>query len=167
MSVDHAQVTILMEAFQALAAPYAGQASATIDIQQRLGAGTGANQFDHVHKSTRDPGATTAEDVDLRLLTDAEGTVMSTLTEVVYLAVSAPIANTANYEIKPSAANGWLGFLKDASDIIVIPPGETKVLVCNFADGKNIVGASTKSINVNNLGDANSTLDFIMLARSA
>lgn len=164
---DYATIKLFLDAVQAAATPYGGGRSIGFDVDQRLAAGTSANMFDLVHRSTRDPGATTAEDVDLRLLTDAEGAVMSSLAEIVLLAVQAPSTNTANYEIKPSVANGLTCFLKDASDIIVVPPGEFKILVCNFADGKNVVDNTHKSLNINNLGDANSELYLYLLGRSA
>lgn len=163
----YAEFLLSLEAHQSNPSPYSGDNVSEILIDMLLGSGTSANQFDQLHRSTRDPGATTAEDVDVRLLEDSNGVVMSGLTEIVLLIVQAPSTNTLDYEIKPGAANGWLGLLKDASDIILVPPGETKVLVCNFSDGKNVIGATTKILNINNLGDADSELEFFMLSRSA
>jgi len=162
---DHATIKILLDAFQALSG-YGGQASVQLLVDARLSEGLTANCFNHIHYSERKPGATTAEDVDLRLLEDAEGDAMVGLDEIVFLAVQAPSANTANYEIKPSAANGLTCFLKDPTDIIVVPPGETKVLVYNPALAKNVVDATHKSLNINNLGNAASVLHFYMLGRS-
>ena len=116
---DRAQVKIRLESYQSKASPYSGDIKVELDIDQQLAAGTSASCFDHSHRSTRDPGATTAEDVDLRALTDAEGTTMSTLAEIVFLAFYAPSTNTARCWAISSAF-----FLPMARRNMSAPPSE-------------------------------------------
>ena len=146
-------------------ADYEGGALAEVLIDTALGNGTDANQADKLYQDTRPLGATSAEDLDLQALTDANGVAIA-LAEVRCLIIQADSTNGNNIEIKPSAATGWLALQKDASDISIIAPSAT---LCLFApaDGGYAVSGSAKDININNTDSSPGSYTITIVGTSA
>lgn len=161
------KLRIALEAIQTANTGYGGGTKAELDVDWLLSSGTSANQADQKHQSIRSINASSNEDVDLRALTDGQGNTLSGLAEVVFLAIVADANNGGALHVKPSASNGWLGLLADATDVVKVQPGAFVLLGCT-ADGKYTVGASTKSINVANQDSgAAASYTLIVIGRSA
>jgi hypothetical protein len=156
-----------LEAVQTANTGYEGGTRAELDVDLLLSSGTTAGKADLKHSSIRSVSASSNEDIDLRALTDGQGNTLTGLTEVVVLAIVADAGNGGALHVKPSASNGWLGVLADASDVLKVQPGAFVVLGCS-ADGAYPVGASTKSINVANQDSgAAASYQLIVIGRSA
>lgn len=161
------KVALLIEAFQTPPAGYDGGTTSRLEERATLASGTSANQADQKHSSTVSVGASSNSDVDLRALTDGQDTTLSGLTEIVVIAFRAAASNGGTLRIKPSASNGWLGLLSGSSNYLLLKPGATLVLFCP-ADGQYAVGASTKSINIENTDSAAAgTCELVVIGRSA
>lgn len=171
MSSSFAQIKLFLEAIQAPASPLEGGNRSEVNVDSRLGDGTSANQFDLVHQSTRTLGAGANEDLDLRALLDAQGTAMTTLTEIVALVIETASGNGDDIDVGPSAATGWFGanaLFTLVGDNLHLKAGGTYPLVYNPTDGAYLVSGTEKSINVLNLdGAAGITYTLTILGRSA
>lgn len=144
------------------AAAYEGGATALVDIDEILGSGTTANTADKCAKWTTSTATNT--DVDIRSQTDATGTACD-FAEIVCMVFQAASTNAGNIEIKPAAANGWVSFLADASDKMILPAGATVVLFCPPAAAW-AMGASTDTINVASTSGTGS-VTITVIGRSA
>lgn len=160
-------VHILLEAVQSANAGYNGGTTSKLEVRETLQSGTSANQADLKHSSTVSVGASSSSDIDLRALADGQGNTLSGLTEVVAIAFKAAASNGGTLRIKPSASNGWAALLSGSSNYLLLKPGATIVLECP-ADGQYAVGASTKSINIENTDSAAAgTCELVVIGRSA
>lgn len=170
MSSSSAQVKLLIDAIQAPASPGSGGNRNQVNVDSRLGDGLASNQFDLVHQSVRQLAAGANEDIDFRLLLDAQRNVMSTLTDMVLLIIETDPGNNDDIDVGPSASDGWFGvdsIFTLVGDNQHLKPGGTHVLVYNPIKSAYVVGASTKAINVLNL-DGGQVADYTLtiLARS-
>ena len=171
MSNSSAQVKLLIDAIQAPASPGSGGNRHQVNVDTRLADGLASNQFDLLHQSVRQLAAGANEDIDFRLLLDAQGIVMSTLTDMVLLVIETDPGNNDDIDVGPSAADGW--FSADSiftlvGDNLQLKPGGTYVLVYNPVDGAYLVSGTEKSITVLNI-DGGQVADYTLtiLARSA
>ena len=144
--------------------PVSGGLTALTTWEGLLTDGTTANRADLAHKSLHTIAGVGNSDIDLRALLEVGGVAMTTLTEVVALVLEN--AGTGLLSIKPSASNGWLGLLADATDVLKLQPG-AKILLWAPGDGLYPVGALTKSINVANAAATSAVLTLTLIGRSA
>lgn len=147
------------------ASEYEGGVSARFNLDKVLQDGTAADKADRVWKDVRSLAGSANEDIDLRSVTDAFGASIS-FVEIVAIIIEAASANAGNIEVKPSASNGFTGFLKDASDILVLKPG-TSLMLFNSADGQYSTTTSNKSLNFNNTAGSTAAYTVTVIGRSA
>jgi len=154
-------------AVQPAGGDYTGQATIEHGSNgRRWSSGTSTSQADKVYHDERDLGAGANEDLDLTTITDAYGTALG-LAEVRAIKISADADNGDSIEVKPGAANGYVGALKDASDILQIWPGGAVTWECP-TDGHNTVDGTHKVINVSNSdGAAGATYTITILGCSS
>jgi hypothetical protein len=162
----HTDFRVALNAIQSPNPGYEGGTRTKFDILDHLGSGTTVNLADQKHSSVRSLGTSANEDVDLRALTDGQGTTLTGLTEVVALIIYADSANGGPLRVKPSASNGWAAFLNGSTNYIIVQPGTALILYCPL-DGKYAVGASTKAFNVENTYAGTVSYQLHVIGRSA
>lgn len=97
------------------------------DVQ--LGSGIGYGKADIAFMDQRTLAASTSENLDLAgVLTDGFGQVI-TAAKVKAIEIENPEGSLSDLEVGGAAANGFLGPFKDATDIIVLKPGDKFVAV--------------------------------------
>lgn len=146
---------VILELIQRPTTPYEGGLRVETNIDKRIGSGTTTGLVDKLYSRATGLATGANEDLDLQTLTDREGTAIA-LVDVRYLEIHNPSTNDGNLEFKGGAANGWcgagFGITKDASDIVQIQPGTSLILDALSTDGKYVVDATHKVINVKNNG---------------
>lgn len=125
--------------------------------------GTAANQADKLWSDARSLAGTTAEDLDLQTLTDANNTALA-LAEVVAVIIEVGAENNGNLEIEPGASNGW-DALFNASQSIELRPGSVAAFYCP-TNPAWAVDATNKVLNINNLGAGTGSYRITVLGRS-
>lgn len=94
-----------------------------------LGSGTGTGKADIAFCDTRTLAASTSENLDLAGgITDAFGATVN-FVKVKAIEIENPAASLSNLTIGASGANAFVGPFADASDGIVLKPGEKMILV--------------------------------------
>jgi|TARA_Y100000034_G_scaffold132026_1_gene194057 hypothetical protein len=112
--------------------------------------GTGANQAKNVFHDIRALAGSTSEELDLAGgLTDAFGNTI-TMTAVKGLIIKAASTNGDNIEVGGSAANGFINWVGDATDKILIPPGGTFALIAPDAGGFAVTAGTGDLLKINN-----------------
>ncbi|TFV34555.1 hypothetical protein E4K66_30785 [Bradyrhizobium frederickii] len=97
------------------------------DVQ--LGSGTGYGKADIAFKDKRTLSASTSENIDLAgSLSDAFGQTI-TAAKVKAILIENPEASTSNLSVGGAASNAFVGPFADATDIIVLKPGDRFVAV--------------------------------------
>jgi len=122
---------------------YDAGSSKTLTEKETIGNGTGANQANKGYHKLHTLIASANEDVDLTTILGPNGVALG-IEQVVILRISTPAANTANIEMKPSAAGGWVGLLKATTDTLLLRPGTTIEVRCLVASAYAITGAAGK-----------------------
>lgn len=120
-----------------------GTAAAPSDLKQTytFTNGTGANQAGNVFADQRTTDDT-GESLDLAGgLTNAFGETI-TFTAIKAIAVRASASNSLNVLVGGAAANGFVNWVGNASDIVVVPPGGTFVLVDPGATGFGVTAGT-------------------------
>jgi hypothetical protein len=136
--------------------------------QINLASGVGANQADKIFHDTRTLGASATENLDLAgTLVDAFGATL-TFARIKGLIVYASPANTNNVLVGGAASNGFINWVGDTTDVLVVRPGG---LICSFAPDATAyaVTASTGDLLkiTNSGGTTGVTYDVVIIGASA
>jgi hypothetical protein len=123
--------------------------------------GTGANQASYAYSDTRTLTAT-SENLDVNgVLSDSVGTTIAA-TKGKFLLIENTHA-TANLTVGGAATNGWVTMFGDATDKIVVGPGQVLLLTNLSAAGYGITPATGDLLRVD-AGAATVTYTIIILA---
>ena len=162
----HGVATFLLKARASLAASgdYGGGQTANLDYNKQYASGTAASQGDGLLLDTRTLAGTTAEDLDLQSLLDANGAALAAV-EVVCLVLTADAANGDAIWVKPSVSNGWTAWMQSGS-VLTLEAGAAMSLG-STADGAYPVSGSSKAINLDNQDSGAATYQIWALTRSA
>lgn len=139
------------------------------DVDMLWPDGTGSNQADQFFYDERTLAGGANEDIDLKALPAMPWSAPSAINmaEIRAIWIRVTDAQPDALEVKPGAANGFLGFLKDASDILVIHQGG-EMRLTNPIDGLMPVGASTKVLNfLNSHGSTALNYHILVVGTSA
>ena len=130
--------------------------------------GTGANQANVMWHDRRTLAATTSEDLDLSgVLTDAFG-VSVALARVKAIIVSAASTNGGLIQVGGAAANQFINWVANASDIIQIRAGGFFMLVAPDATAYAVTAATGDLLKIANTdGAAAGTYDIYIIGASA
>jgi hypothetical protein len=130
--------------------------------------GVGADQADRLFTDTRTLAASTSESLDLAgVLTDAFGALI-TFSRINALIIAAAAANTNNVLVGGAAANQFINWVGDPTDIVTVRPGGLLMLVARDTTGYAVTAATGDLLKINNSGAGTSvTYDVIALGRSA
>ena len=132
-----------------------------------LADGTGASQADLLFSDTRTLTASATEDLDLAGgLTDVFGSVL-TYVKVKAIIIKAASGNTNNVEVKPAAANGFLGPFNAAADTLEIPPSG-QISLFAPVNGWAVTAGTGDLLTITNGSSGTSvTYDIIIIGTSA
>lgn len=129
----------------------------------RMADGTGTLQCDRVVSDRRTLASAGTEDLDLQsTLLDVYGAAVVFAKVRWFILYNRSTAQT--FAVKPGASNGWLGMLKNASDILEVPPGGSVIW---YAPAGIAVGASTKIMAVTNSSGVSADYDLYVAGNSA
>tara|TARA_R110002020_G_C16272677_1_gene771226 strand:+ start:559 stop:1059 length:501 start_codon:yes stop_codon:yes gene_type:complete len=164
---QYATIRIINEVQPAATGDFTSGGSVTLVSDIRLTDGTAAFQSDRCAFDSRTLGASASEDLDLKTMVATAGGAALGLAELRSITIKASATNSDNITVGPGASNGFLGFLADASDRLIIPPGTT-FTIAGGQDGKMPVGSSTKTISVtNSSSSASASYSILLLGVSA
>jgi len=132
-----------------------------------LANGTGLDQADLVFHDQRTLAASATEDIDLAAsLTNAFGTSL-TFARIKAIIVFALLANTNNVEVGGAAANAFINWVGDATDVIVVRPGGLLMLVAPDATAYVVTAATGDLLKItNSAGGTGVTYDIIIVGAS-
>jgi hypothetical protein len=135
---------------------------------QMLTNGTTSNKSDLIWSSRRTLAATTSEDLDLNgSLVQSVGGGTFDAVEITAIAIkNRNIVAGDKLEVGGAVANQWVGWLKDATDIIIVGPSAVE-FGCNPIDGWAVVAATGDLLKINNPGANTITYDIVVIGRSA
>lgn len=130
--------------------------------------GTGANQANVMWHDQRTLAASTSEDLDLSgVLTDSFG-VSVALARVKAIIVSAASANGGLIQVGGAAANQFINWVANASDIIQIRAGGFMMLVAPDATAYAVTAATGDLLKIANTdAGAAGTYDIYIIGASA
>jgi hypothetical protein len=112
--------------------------------------GTGLNAANRLWTDRRTLAASATENLDLAaVLTDAFGSAI-TFARVKALIVSAATANTNNVLVGGAASNGFINWVGDTSDIVVVRPGGLFALIAPDATGYAVTASTGDILKVAN-----------------
>lgn len=134
--------------------------------QVNLASGTGAGQADKIWHDERTLAASTSENLDLvGSLVDAFGATL-TFARVRGLVVYASPANTNNVLVGGAAANAFVNWVGDATDVVAVRPGGLLTL---FAPDATAYAVGTgDQLKIANSGAGTSvTYDIVVIGASA
>ncbi len=134
----------------------------------RMDSGTTAGKADRIYAAQRTLGASASENLDLAgggLLDPIGGAV--TFAKVRAILIEADSGNTNNVEFGGAASNAFLGFFKDASDVLVLAPGD-RILLTSKTAGKTVTATTADIIKMlNAAGSTGVTYRIVILGTSA
>lgn len=130
--------------------------------------GTGANQADKMFHDQRTLSASATENLDLAgVLADLFGDTI-TLARIKALIVYAAPGNTNDVLVGGAAANQWLSWVGDATDVVKVKPGGILVLVAPDATGYVVAGGTADQLKIaNSAGSTSVTYDIVIVGASA
>jgi hypothetical protein len=132
-----------------------------------LATGTGASQADLLFSDTRTLGASATEDLDLAgSLVDPLGATLTFVT-IKGIIIKAASANTNDVEVKPAAANGFIGPFNAAADTLIIPPGGMIVLMAPVSGWAVTAGTGDLLTITNGAAGTGVDYDIILIGASA
>jgi hypothetical protein len=146
----------------------AARAPLLVDASLNLTEGTGANQAQVVFHDQRTLAASGSEELDLAgALTDALGRTL-TFTAVKALYIKAAAGNTNNVLVGGAAANGFATWAGDPTDVVVIRPGGSLILVAPDATGYAVTTGTGDLLKIaNSAGDTGVTYDIVIIGEGA
>ena len=129
-----------------------------------INSGTGAAQANQVFVDQRTLSASANEELDLAGgLTDAFGTSI-TFTSIKGIIVYAASGNTNDVLVGGAAANGFIEWVSDTSDEIVVKPGGMFMLYNPAADGYTVTASTGDLLRFENSSSGSSvTYDLILI----
>ena len=129
--------------------------------------GTGADQADLVFRDQRTLAATTGEDLDLAgSLTDSFGTTI-TFARVKMLYVASAAANGDTIAVGGAAANQFINWVANATDIVNVSPGGAFMLFAPGATGYAVTAGTGDLLKIYNAHSAEGTYDIVIVGASA
>ena len=147
-------------------------ASAPLNVEHNvlLKNGTAAGQADLLFSDRRTIAASGTDDIDLAAaLSDAFGASL-TLVRVKAMLISASASNVNNVVVGGAAANGFVSWVGDATDKVVVRPGGTFLLAVGATDGTGygVTAGTGDLLRVANSGAGSSVVyDIVLLGCSA
>jgi hypothetical protein len=112
--------------------------------------GSGARQANRIFTDRRTLAASATENLDLAaVLLDAFGTAI-TFARVRALIVAAADANTNNVLVGGAASNGFINWVSDTSDVVVVRPGGLFALIAPDATGYAVTAATGDILKITN-----------------
>lgn len=129
-----------------------------------LADGTGANQANMIWLDQRTLAASATEGLDLAgSLTNVYGSTI-TFTSIKGIIVFAAAANTNNVLVGGAVSNGFINWVSDASDVLVVPPGSMFSLVNPNANGYAVTAGTGDILKISNSSSGTGvTYDIILL----
>jgi hypothetical protein len=125
--------------------------------------GTGADQANNAFMDERTLAASTSEDLDLAgVLANVFGAVL-TAAAVKAILVIADEDNTNNVVIGGAAANAFVGPFGDATDKLVLGPGDVFLITRRNATGMAVTGGTGDKLQIANSGAGSSVTYRIVL----
>lgn len=132
-----------------------------------LTSGTGLNQADKIFSDTRTLAASGTETLDVSgVLADALGATL-TMARVKGILVAAAVGNTNNVLVG-GGSNPLLGYVADATDIVVVRPGGLFLWLAPDAVGAAVTAATGDLLKVANSSSGTGvTYDVVIIGASA
>ena len=159
-------MSVELKASQAPAAGHSPDVVGSLIETIALSEGTGDNQaHKYVVNSALSVAGSTTITLDLQSLLDVYGAAVVGV-ELVGLAIKNRTGNGGDIEIKPNAADGFTGILKDATDILKVPVGGF-LLWTNPEDGNHTIGASNKDLDITNTDGSAATIDTWLVLKTS
>lgn len=133
-----------------------------------LADGTGAGQADRLFSDRRTLSASGNETLDLAgTLVDAFGATL-TFARIKALYIAASSDNTNNVLVGGAASNGFITWVGDATDVVVVRPGGMLLLAAPDATAYAVTAATGDLLKVANSGSGTSvTYDVVVIGASA
>lgn len=135
-----------------------------VSASHTLANGTGADQIGSMFSDQRTLTASATEELDLAgVLTDLYGQTI-TFTKIRAILIKAAAANANNVLVGGAASNAFSTFLGDATDVIVIRPGGTLLLVAPDATGYAVTAGTGDKLKIaNSAGGTSVVYDIVLL----
>lgn len=130
--------------------------------------GEGANAIESIWHDQRTLSASASENLDLAGgLTDAYGDAI-TFNKIKLLLVYAAAGNTNNVLVGGAASAQWVGWVGDATDVVIVRPGGLLLLTAPDATGMPVVATTGDLLKVaNSAGSTSVTYDIVLLGEVA
>lgn len=133
----------------------------------KMSSGTTAGKNDLLFSDTRTLAASATENLDLAGgLTDPLGATL-TFVKVKAIIIKANAANTNEVQVKPAAANGFLGPFNAAADQISLPADGLAVLAAPSAGWTVTAGTGDLITITNSAAGTSVTYDIVIIGTSA
>jgi len=129
--------------------------------------GTGVNKAESIFRDRRTLTASSNEELDLNgVLTDSFGATI-TFTKIKAIVISAASANTNNVLVGGSAINGFINWVSDATDKIVVHPNGIFFLMNPTSGGYGVTPATGDLLKIeNSAGGTSVVYDIIIIGET-
>jgi hypothetical protein len=126
--------------------------------------GSGANQANKLFTDRRTLAASGTEDIDLAgVLTDPFGATI-TFAKIRAMIIAADEGNANNVVVGGAASNGFLGWVADATDKVIVGPGGLFVIAKPDLAGYTVTAGTGDLLHVANSGAGTGvTYDLVLL----
>lgn len=129
--------------------------------------GTAANQADLVFHDQRTLTASTAEELDLAgVLTDIYGATI-TFVRIKALVVVSAAGNTNLVQVGGAAANAFVNWVANATDILLVRPGGVLALVAPDVTAYPVTAGTGDKLRFANDAGSSITYDIVIIGASA
>lgn len=148
-----------------------GSLKQTIDVDTKdisLVNGTGLNQADMLWMDRRTLTASSNEELDLAgALIDAFGATL-TFARIKAILIKADATNTNDVHVGGAAANAFVNWVANSSDIIVVKPGGVFLLGTGHATAYAVTAGTGDKLKITNSAGGSSVIyDIIIIGASA
>lgn len=147
-----------------LDAPYGGRGAAELQYRAAWSSGTTDNKADLAGQASTVVAGSGNVDLDLRAIVGPDGDALNGA-ELALLYIKVPDAASGNISVKVAAANG-ADIFDGTTDSAVLRPGGLFILGYP-KDGGPALDASNRLINLANAGGSDTTVEVLVLQRSA
>jgi len=128
--------------------------------------GTGADQVNRLWADQRTLASLATEDLDLAgVLVDGFGVAIAFAKIKAMLFRNNSIVAGENLEIGGAGANGFINWIKDATDIVILGPGGILALIAPV-DGYAVIAATGDLLTVTNAGAASIIYDVVLVGNA-
>ena len=159
-------ISIALKASQSPPAGHAPDVVGKLTMDLALSEGTGDNAaHGYVVDSSLSLSASSTVNLDLTARQDVFGSAVAGV-ELVAFGIKSAATNGDDVEISPNATNGFLGFLKDPSDVAIIPPGGCFVWI-NPKDGSHAISASNQVLDITNTDGSTASIDTFFVFKTS